>query len=257
MRISNFLPNGPFVKHHRPQSKKSPNSYYLFGTHAVLGVLENNPARGKRLLVVKGSKHEYAVDLAKAAKLPVEYGDRNWLEKKLPAGLVHQGLVLDAEPYPYINLEQAIPAQKSTCLVLDGITDPRNLGRCIRSAYAFGADFVVIAKDRAAQISPEAEKSAVGSAAHMKIVQVTNIAQTLDKLKDFGYWIVGTSEHARDNLGDHRFTEATAIVIGNEEKGMRPLVEKGCDALVKIPMANPVSLNAADAATVLLYAATT
>lgn len=243
------------MKNRKPTPKKTSNSYYLFGTHAVLGVLENTPERGKRLLVVKGNKHEYAVDLAKAAKMPVEYGDRAWLEKKLAPGLAHQGLVLDAEPYPYTTFEAAVPTKKGCCLVLDGITDPRNFGRCIRSAYAFGADFIVIPKDRAAQVSPEAEKSAVGSAPNIPIVQVTNVAQTLDKLKKFGYWVVGTTEHAPENLADHTFSEPTAIVIGNEEKGMRPLVEKGCDALVKIPMAQPISLNAADAATVVLYAA--
>jgi 23S rRNA (guanosine2251-2'-O)-methyltransferase len=128
------------------------------------------------------------------------------------------------------------------------------LGRAARSAFAFGADLLVIPKDRSAEVTAIAEKTAVGCLARIPVARVTNLNRALDDLKQAGLWVLGTSDKASKAAWKVDMKGPTALVIGNEEKGLRKGVAESCDELVQIPMQSPdMSLNAADALTVLLY----
>lgn len=139
--------------------------------------------------------------------------------------------------------------KKQVVLILDGITDAHNLGAILRSAAFFGIDGVVLPKDRAAEINDTVARIASGGVEYVDVAQVVNLVQAIEDLKEIGFWSVGFSEHSRDSLSTLKCDFSAAIIIGNEEKGMRPLVKDHCDHLVKIEGAGGlISLNASVAA---------
>jgi 23S rRNA (guanosine2251-2'-O)-methyltransferase len=171
----------------------------------------------------------------------------------------HQGVALRIEGFSYAEIEDILERFRSSgenglIIVLDGIQDPHNLGAIIRSAACAGAHGVIIPKDRAAGITPTVEKASAGAVETIPVAQVVNIAQTLEELKKVGFWIYGASDNASALLFDQNLTGATALVIGNEGEGIRPLVRKKCDAVFSIPMQGGVSsLNASVAAGIALF----
>jgi len=173
----------------------------------------------------------------------------------------HQGVALRIESFSYAELEDILAAWKerggaSIVVVLDGIQDPHNLGALIRSAASAGAECVVIPRDRAAGVTATAEKVAAGAAETIPIAQVTNIAVTLDQLKDAGFWIYGADEKSGHSLYSQKLTGNIALVIGGEGEGIRPLVRKKCDVVFSIPLAGGVgSLNASVAGGIALFEA--
>lgn len=173
----------------------------------------------------------------------------------------HQGVALRIESFSYAELEDILAAWKerggeSIVVVLDGIQDPHNLGALIRSAASAGAECVVIPRDRAAGVTATAEKVAAGAAETIPIAQVTNIAVTLDQLKDAGFWIYGADEKSGHSLYSQKLTGNIALVIGGEGEGIRPLVRKKCDVVFSIPLAGGVgSLNASVAGGITLFEA--
>jgi tRNA G18 (ribose-2'-O)-methylase SpoU len=139
-------------------------------------------------------------------------------------------------------------------LILDGIEDPQNLGSLIRTAEACGVKGVIIPKDRAVGITPSVIKASAGSTAHLPVVRVVNIANTIDFFKNNGVWVYGAAAEAKTPIYELDFTIDLAIVIGSEGKGIRPLVEKKCDRLFSIPMAGPIaSFNASVSGGMVLY----
>jgi 23S rRNA (guanosine2251-2'-O)-methyltransferase len=173
----------------------------------------------------------------------------------------HQGVALRIESFSYAELDDILAAWKerggeSMIVVLDGIQDPHNLGALIRSAASAGAECVVIPRDRAAGVTATAEKVAAGAAETIPIAQVTNIAVTLDQLKDAGFWIYGADEKSGHSLYSQKLTGNIALVIGGEGEGIRPLVRKKCDVVFSIPLAGGVgSLNASVAGGIALFEA--
>ncbi len=171
----------------------------------------------------------------------------------------HQGMALKVAPFTYADLDDLIAAgdregAAGFLLVLDGIQDPHNLGALIRTAACAGASGVVIPRDRACAITPAAEKASAGAVETITVAQVTNIAQSLEKLKRSGYWVYGLSGEADASLYEVAFSGKIALVIGGEGEGIRPLVRKQCDALVSIPLYGGVgSLNASVAGGIALY----
>jgi len=140
--------------------------------------------------------------------------------------------------------------------VLDGVTDPHNLGACLRSADAAGVAAVIVPRDRAAGMSPVVRKVAAGAAESVPLVAVVNLARTLRELKEREFWLVGTSDEATRTLYDADFTGPTVLVLGSEGEGMRRLTREACDDLVSIPMAGAVeSLNVSVATGVALFEA--
>jgi 23S rRNA (guanosine2251-2'-O)-methyltransferase len=177
-------------------------------------------------------------------------------------GAVHQGMALQARPYRYLVpedlLERALGADEPPLIVaLDGVTDPHNLGACLRSADAAGVHAVVAPRDRAAGLNPVARKVASGAAESVPFAQVTNLARTLRWLQEQGVWVIGTAgDEGAEDLWDVDFTGPVALVLGAEGAGMRRLTREHCDRLVRIPMAGAVeSLNVSVAAGVCLFEA--
>ena len=171
----------------------------------------------------------------------------------------HQGVALRVEPFPYADLSDIVvrwrnSGESGLLLVLDGIQDPHNLGALIRTAACAGAHGVIIPKDRAARVTPAVEKASAGAVETVPVVQVTNVARTLEELKGAGFWIFGADSGAAAPLFDQDYTGHTALVIGSEGEGVRPLVKKHCDLLVRIPLKGGVSsLNASVSGGILLF----
>jgi 23S rRNA (guanosine2251-2'-O)-methyltransferase len=197
--------------------------------------------------------------LAAERQLPVERVDRDVLDV-VTDGLVHQGVVALAPPFPHASLDavlqQAAAASEPALLVaLDGVTDPHNLGSIARTAEAVGAHALLVPERRSAGVTPTSEKSAAGALAFLPVVEVTNLVRTLGQLHDRGVWSLGLDGNAEVELADHPLvTEPCVLVIGAEGGGLSRLVRERCDALVRLPMRGRVaSLNASVAAGVALY----
>ena len=227
---------------------------FVFGTHAVQATLSYQPKRALRLLVQEKLDRAGFIERAKVLKLPTQIWTRSQFQEKFGPEAVHQGLALAVQDFPYVDFELELAKNPTLCVVLDSVEDPRNLGRAARSAFAFGAELLVIPKDRAAAVTAVAEKASVGTLARIPVARVTNLNRALEDIQKAGLWVIGSSDQAKIPIWKCDFTKPVALVIGNEEKGLRKQVLEHCDEIVQIPMAVPgMSLNAADAATLLLY----
>lgn len=168
----------------------------------------------------------------------------------------HQGAALRADEFPYTDLETLVARpgeEREPLVVLDSVQDPQNLGAILRSACFFGAKGVVIPVDRSASVTGAVIKVAAGAASYLPVVQVVNLVRTLEILKDCGIWCVGLDAGCDRSLYDVDLTVPLALAVGNEQKGLRPLVRKRCDILAGIPSHGPLdSLNAAAAGAVAL-----
>lgn len=173
---------------------------------------------------------------------------------KLCKGL-HQGIILEVADIKTYTIEEVIPnitSEYKTVVILDHIEDPHNFGAIIRSSEAFGVDAIIIPNDRSVDITGTVVKSSVGTIDKVKIIKVTNLNNTIEKLKKYGYWIVGTDMEGT-NYTEIDYKCNIAVVIGNEGKGISRLVSQNCDYLAKIPMKGTVnSLNASVAAGIFL-----
>ncbi|MGR0278407.1 23S rRNA (guanosine(2251)-2'-O)-methyltransferase RlmB [Marinomonas dokdonensis] len=238
---------------------------WIYGMHAVENALSQQPERVKEVRFQEGrddKKTQRLVQLCKKAKVRysiVPRRDLDQLFSKTKERVVHQGVVAyttmtkagdEGELHTYIaGLEE-----NPLIIILDGVTDPHNLGACLRSADAAGAHAVVMPKDKSAPLNATVSKVACGAAESMPVYAVTNLARTMKKLQDQGVWIFGTAGEATQTVYEQDFTIPTAIVMGAEGEGMRRLTREQCDYLVKLPMAGVVSsLNVSVATGVCLY----
>jgi 23S rRNA (guanosine2251-2'-O)-methyltransferase len=176
---------------------------------------------------------------------------------------VHQGAVAIVGEYGYAQLDEILllakrQGQLPLILVLDSVQDPQNLGALVRTAHVAGAHGVVIPKDRAAGVTPKVVKTSAGATEHVKIATVVNVARALEELKEAGVWVAGAVAAGGSKAPwEIDFNIPVALVLGAEGKGIRPLVLRGCDLLVKIPMLGKVaSLNVGAAGAMLLYEVT-
>ncbi|HKC53151.1 MAG TPA: 23S rRNA (guanosine(2251)-2'-O)-methyltransferase RlmB [Burkholderiales bacterium] len=231
----------------------------VFGFHAVLARLRAEPASVTEVYLDEDRKDARAKDLAIVAQkagVPLMRVPTKRLDGFYGGGR-HQGVVAMAFEKPAREgLEDLLDSLKEAplLLVLDGVTDPHNLGACLRVADAAGAHAVIAPKDRAAGISAAVSKVASGAAESVPYYMVTNLARTLDELKERNIWIVGADERAEKTLYDADLPEATAWVLGAEGEGMRRLTRERCDLLVRIPMRGSVeSLNVSVASGVCLF----
>lgn len=230
-----------------------------FGFHAVQARLRADAGAVLELFVDEarrdGRVHELLAQAARAGVRVVRVPAAR-LDGLAGAGR-HQGVVATVRaPAPVKSLDDLLDALAGPplLLVLDGVTDPHNLGACLRVANAAGVHAVVAPKDRAAGLSAVVSKVASGAAEATPYVMVTNLARTLDELKERGIWIVGADERGEKTLHEAALPEATAWVLGAEGEGMRRLTRERCDQLVRIPMLGAVeSLNVSVAAGVVLY----
>ena len=230
----------------------------VFGFHAVLARLRADPASVVEIFLDEARQDARARDLAAAAeragvrlmRVPAKRLDGFY------GGGRHQGVVARVEVRSLADNLDALLEQveKPLLLVLDGVTDPHNLGACLRVANAAGAHAVVAPKDRAAGITPAVSKVASGAAEATPYLMVTNLARTLAELKERNIWVIGTDERAQKTLYETDLPDALAWVLGAEGEGMRRLTRESCDLLVRIPMHGAVeSLNVSVAAGVVLF----
>ena len=236
-------------------------SKMIFGFHAVTARLRHEASSVEEIYVDTARHDQRMKDLLKAAaavKVRIIQADDARLSNMVGTRR-HQGVVAKAGEVSLArNLDELLDAVDGPplLLVLDGITDPHNLGACLRVADGAGAHAVIAPKDRAVGLNATAAKVASGAADSVPYITVTNLARSLRELKDRGIWLIGTTDDADQNLYQADFTGPSAIVMGNEGEGMRRLTRETCDVLVHIPMFGAVeSLNVSVASGVCLFEA--
>lgn len=220
----------------------------------MVAFLESRPDEVEAILATTENKAR-AEHLAAATGLRVETSDAKSLGA-LSGGATHQGIVALGRPPRFWDLEELLAAEPQVVVVLDGLTDPRNIGAIFRTAEATGVGGVIVAKDRAPGLTPALVKAAAGAVEWLPIARVTNLARSLGTLRSAGFWVVGLDGEAESDLGDPGAVPGlpAALVLGAEGAGVRPLIQKGCDRLVRIPMAGQAeSLNVSVAAGIGLW----
>jgi len=233
----------------------------VYGINPIRILLAQEDSPLKKIIIADGRSGlsvKEIVDSARQKKIPVEWRERQYLDE-LAGSADHQGMVGLRNPFVYADLEDVLANRNpdlshDLILILDSILDPQNLGSIIRSAHCLGANGVIIPTDRAAQVTPSVIKTSAGSAEQLPVARVTNLAQTIDYLKDKGFWVFGADAHGGASIRVQNFKGPVVLVLGSESKGIRPLVKKKCDFLVTIPMAgNFDSFNVAVAAGIIQY----
>ena len=233
----------------------------VLGFQAVRAVLRESPGLARNLFVLRGRRDARVnelIDMAKREGVRHQSMDSAWFRRRA-GDVAHQGVLLEcaeralAKESELMNLMSSLP-HDALILVLDGVTDPRNFGACLRCASGAGVDAVIVPKRNSAPLSPITLKTAQGAVEDLLIVEVTNLARTLKSLAQQGVWIVGTDDEADMTYSDFDANCAVAVVMGSEGKGLRRLTKDLCDQLVNIPMAGSVaSLNVSVATGVVLY----
>ena len=221
--------------------------------YGVRPVVEALKSRRREVFEVLDAVGDEGVEAA-ANGVPVKRVPRARIDE-LARGGVHQGVAARVGPYPYSGLAEILAAPEPLLLVLDGVTDPRNLGAVLRAADGAGASGVVIPKDRAVGVTAAAVKASAGASEHARVARETNLRRAVDRMKEAGLWVYAAE------AGGAPFTRLdlsgpVALVLGSEGRGVRRLVREGCDGSVSVPMLGAVdSLNVSVAAAVLLYEA--
>lgn len=234
---------------------------FVFGMHAVRHALGAAPDRVKRLLLQADREPNAALREIMAQverhKIPVRHVTRHELDVESTYGK-HQGVALFRTRVqgPIRELEDLLPTlgADALLLVLDRVQDPHNLGACVRTADAAGAQAVIIPQDRAASMTEVAVKAASGAAEHIPVLTVKNLSRAMQQLKEAGLWVFGTAADAETSVHEADLKRPVALVLGGEGSGMRHNVAEHCDAVVRIPLAGHVeSLNVSVAAGICLF----
>lgn len=241
-------------------------SVWITGYHAIQAVLDNSPERILASYAVVNPRNATQANILSQLQslgVAVHSVEKRSLAKQCGSEQ-HQGIAVQAREKPE-GSEQDLQSlvqrlldddqKQPLLLILDQVQDPHNFGACLRTADAAGVDAVIVAKDNASPMTPVVQKVASGAAETLAIFRVTNLARTMDSLKQQGIWLIGTSDKANHSIYQQNLSGALAIVMGAEGKGLRQLTEKKCDDLVSIPMAGSVvsSLNVSVATGVCLY----
>ena len=235
----------------------------LCGFHPVFEALSAGHRRVYEVYQVKEQKTERCEQIQSLAKSRgvahqlIETADF----KTLVGSVVNQVVAARVSPYPLTALTDILQTaqarnKKFFLLMLDNIVDPQNLGALIRTALCVGVDGVILPKDNCATPTPAVSRASAGALEHIQLCRVTNLVQTIKFCKNRGLWIVGLLKDAAQSIYDEDLTGSIAMVLGGEQKGIRPLVRKNCDFLLTIPQQGPVdSLNASAAGAVGMYEA--
>ena len=235
----------------------------LTGIHAVREALEAGRAFD-RIIIAKGrqdTRVEQIVQLARVRNIFLRFEDRAQLDR-LADSKDHQGIVALVAARAAGTLDEILAAanagtgrgEKGLIVLLDGVEDPHNLGAVVRTALAAGAHGVVIPERRAAGLTDTVARASAGALSHLPVAKVTNLARTMEELKETGYWLVGLDEQAEKTYTELDYTSPLGIVLGGEGKGLHDLTRKRCDFVVSLPTVGPVkSLNVSVAAGVVLF----
>jgi len=236
----------------------------IYGRHPVLAALRQPESPLEEILVAQGAGGQWVHEvkrLARAAGVRLRLAERAALDRVCGTPN-HQGILARRGSYVYRGLAELLDdvarlTEPALLVAADSLTDPMNLGNLCRSALAAGAHGIIIPKDRAAGVTPVVIKAAAGALEYLAVYRVTNLADCLARLKDAGLAIVGTDAAASESIYAADLTRPLALVIGSEDKGLRPRVRQQCDLVASIPMAAPEigSLNAAASGAVALFEA--
>jgi len=236
---------------------------WIVGINPVEGALTNDASRVREVLVEQGQRNARVQELAtraKALNIPVHHRPREQLDK-LAGEARHQGVVALYEAPPMGNENDILglveaAGQDALVLVLDGVTDPHNLGACLRSSAAANVTAVIVPKDRAVGLTPVVRRASAGGADRVPLIAATNLARALRTLKDAGVWITGLAGDTDTSIYSIDMKGPVALVLGSEGEGMRRLTRETCDFVAKIPMPGVMeSLNVSVATGVVLFEA--
>nr|WP_270939291.1 23S rRNA (guanosine(2251)-2'-O)-methyltransferase RlmB [Roseomonas sp. MO-31] len=256
-RPSRLAEPAPPARATRPSEREAtpPGSLWIHGLHAVAAALANPRRRARRLLLTVEAAEELGRRLPKPWRVQPEIVDRHRFQTFLPEDAVHQGAALLAEPLTPLALEQAIARSDGPVLLLDQVTDPRNVGAILRSAAAFGAACVVMQDRHAPPETGALARAASGALEVVPIAREVNLARAIVALQRAGFWVMGMAGDAPATLAQAMPRDRrVALVLGAEDAGLRRLQRETCDELVRLPIAPGIeSLNVAAAAAVALY----
>ncbi len=228
----------------------------VYGVNPVLEALRSRARKVERVLITRGKsggRLERIIQLSREQGIPVRFEPSDAIKRQ--AGTAqHQDAVAILAEAPLVDLQQILDEGPDLLLIVDSVEDPRNLGAVLRSAEAAGVQGVLLPDRRTCPLNAAAVKSSAGAALHLPIARIGNVSQTLAKLKQAGLWIAGLDADGDLGPSDLDASLPLAVVVGGEHRGLRPLVRKGCDFLVSLPMCGRVnSLNLSVAAAILLY----
>ncbi len=262
-RAPRFQPHGraPGAGHDAPRPQRDPGmaaptgSLWLYGLHAVSAALANPNRRLRRLLLTADAEEALAERLPRPWRVQAERVEKNRFQTFLTEDAVHQGAALLADPLPPADLEEALAASSGPVLLLDQVTDPRNVGAILRSAAAFGVAAVVMQDRNAPPETGALARTASGALEIVPVVREVNLSRTIQTLQKAGFWVMGLDGAATRELAEAKPTDRrAALVLGAEDTGLRRLQRETCDELVRLPISPDVeSLNVSAAATAALY----
>ena len=240
------------MKNNKKLAATNKERYYMYGTHAVLAAAKNKSRNIKQIYCL--SKHADELK-QKILNVPVEIVQNDFIKNKIGKDQTHQGIIALVNTIFKNDLESAdLQQPKAKIAILDQISDPQNIGAIIRSAAAFGIKTIILPNDNTPGENAIIAKTACGCLELVDIIKVTNLKNTIGKLKDLGFWIAGLHTSGDTNTDTLKNIDKIAFIIGSEGKGMRKLTTKSCDFLVKIPISQDVeSLNASNAASIIFY----
>ena len=223
----------------------------VMGRNVAVDLLKKNK-KVRKVIIQEGFDDKNILSLIEKNNLVVETKSKREIDNLCPG--VNQGIILDIPDYKYMELNDFLNTEDDFVVLLDHLEDPHNLGAIIRTCEAAGVKSIILPRDRQVQVNATVMKTSVGTLDNVNLVSVSNLVNTIERLKEAGYWIVGT---ALENSVDYRsidYSGKIALVIGNEGKGISDLVAKKCDFLAKIPMYGETnSLNASVAAGIMIY----
>ena len=223
----------------------------VYGKNVARDLLNNNEEI-KSIILQDNFDDKEILSLIEKRNIKINYKSKREIDDLIDG--LHQGIILTIPDYQYRNINSIFDNNDDVVLILDHIEDPHNFGAIIRTCEAAGIKSIIIAQDRQVPVNSTVMKTSAGTLSNINIVMVSNIAQSIDKLKDNGFWIVGT---ALENSVDYReidYSGKIAIVMGNEGNGISNLVSKKCDYLAKIPMYGKTnSLNVSVATGIMIY----
>ena len=233
----------------------------LIGVNPIIEKLKTSPEEILVILLARGNLRPILRSIesdAQRLKIAIDYLGPKELDQ-LTQGENHQGVLARVQAYSYASfsqLEETVSSAPSPerILILDGITDPRNFGAILRTAEAVGVRHIIVPKDRSVGITPAVYKASAGAISHLRVYRVVNLRRAVFSLKTKGFWIVGLDAEAKQDYDAQEYPKKLGIVLGGEGRGIRPLISKECDYLVRIPMKGKISsLNVSVAGAVLLY----
>jgi len=233
----------------------------IYGIHPVTEALERGDSEIERIIIARGRRGRdvrQIEDMASLQGIPLFREDGSVIDE-LTGSRSHQGICLMLRKFQYAALDEmlALPHESTgqrLVLILDCIEDPQNVGSLIRTAHCFGVSGIIIPEDRSASVTAAVIKASAGAALHTPITRVVNISKVIDRLQKEGFWIYGADAQAGSSFDAFDYEGSIGLVMGSEQRGIRPLVKKKCDYLISVPMTGSLdSLNVSVAAGILMH----